>query len=63
VRETASVVAFAAIGRLVARWAATTSQPFPVISVSLMQSHLSPDGASYTRLASIPLGSAPVDPE
>jgi 2'-5' RNA ligase len=55
VREGAAPLQLAAIGRLPAGWPAGASQPFPVTSISLMQSHLSPRGAQYTRLAALEL--------
>ncbi|MGH2459354.1 MAG: 2'-5' RNA ligase family protein, partial [Chloroflexota bacterium] len=59
VRETATSGQRAAIGALPATWPATTSRAFPVASVSLIQSHLGPGGARYSRLAGIRLGATP----
>ncbi len=56
VRETATPAERAAIGGLPASWPAKTSPPFQVASASLMQSHLGPGGARYSRLAEIPFG-------
>lgn len=58
VRETATTEQRAAAGALPAGWPTGTSQQFPVESVSLMQSHLGPGGARYTRLAEIPFRAA-----
>jgi 2'-5' RNA ligase len=38
------------------RWAALSSQAFPVDSIRLYESHLSSDGASYTTVAGYALG-------
>lgn len=54
VRDRAAPDDLAAIGRLVASWPAQTGPTFPVTSASLMQSHLGPGGAKYTRVAEIP---------
>ncbi len=56
VRETATPEQRAAIGALPATWPSATSRSFPVTAVSLMQSHLGPGGARYSRLAEIPFG-------
>lgn len=56
VRETATPEQRAAIGALPASWPSTTSRSFSVRSVSLMQSHLGPGGARYSRLTEIPFG-------
>lgn len=53
VREGATHEQLTAIGRLPASWPSTTSAPFEVTSASLMQSHLGPGGARYTRLAEL----------
>jgi 2'-5' RNA ligase len=55
VREGAAPPQLAAIGRLPIGWPANRSEPFLVPSISLMQSHLSPAGARYTRVAEFPL--------
>jgi 2'-5' RNA ligase len=55
VRDTATPAERAAIGRLPAQWPKEESRPFTVRGVSLMQSHLGPAGARYTRLAEIPM--------
>lgn len=56
VRETATPEQRAAVGALPATWPSATSLSFPVTSASLMQSHLGPGGARYSRLAEIPFG-------
>jgi 2'-5' RNA ligase len=55
VREGTAPAQLAAIGRLPAEWPTGASEPFPVTSISLMQSHLSPRGAQYTRAAAFDL--------
>ncbi len=56
VREGATPAQLAAIGRLPTGWPASPSAPFPMTSISLMQSHLSPRGARYSRVATFDLG-------
>jgi 2'-5' RNA ligase len=56
VRDNATPEQLAAIGRLPARWPAEPSAPVSVTSASLMQSHLGPGGARYTRLAELEFG-------
>jgi 2'-5' RNA ligase len=55
VRDGSIPAQLAAIGRLATGWPSGVSPPFPVTSISLMQSHLSPRGAQYTRLAAFDL--------
>ena len=61
IRETARPDDLHAISHAFTSTAArpTSSQPFTVQSVSLMQSHLQPGGSVYTQLANIPLPSTP----
>ena len=56
VRETATPEQRAAVGALPATWPSATSPSFPVTSANLMQSHLGPGGARYSRLAEISFG-------
>ena len=55
VREGTTMEQLTQIGHLASVWPAATGQPFHVTSISLMQSHLSPGGARYTRIAAFPL--------
>jgi len=54
VRAVATPEQRAAIGALPASWPAETSPSFMVAAASLMQSHLGPGGARYSRLAELP---------
>jgi RNA 2',3'-cyclic 3'-phosphodiesterase len=55
VREGAALADLATIGRLPMGWPTDASAPFLVTSISLMQSHLGPGGARYTRVAALDL--------
>jgi RNA 2',3'-cyclic 3'-phosphodiesterase len=55
VRDNVTPEQLSAIGRLPSRWPADISEAFSVTSVSLMQSHLGPGGAQYSRMAELSL--------
>src|SRR5262249_43936841 len=55
VRETATPEQRLTIARLLPNWPEETGPRFEATAVSLMQSHLAPSGATYLRLAEIPL--------
>jgi 2'-5' RNA ligase len=57
VRETATPEQRLSIGRLLPSWPEEAGPRFEATAVSLMQSHLAPTGATYTRLAEIPFSS------
>lgn len=56
VRDRVAPAQRAAIGRLPAEWPPGNGPTFEATAASLMQSHLGPQGARYTRLADLPFG-------